>query len=80
MILFVSAGNTLEDPTVVTSFDESTEGELVRINGVHLVDPGQWTGSGPGFNVDLTDDVNNYSVRIDNDCTLLRHSSSRRHV
>ncbi|MBK8493420.1 MAG: T9SS type A sorting domain-containing protein [Saprospirales bacterium] len=70
MILFVSAGNTLEDPTVVTSFDESTEGELVRINGVHLVDPGQWTGSGPGFNVDLTDDVNNYSVRIDNDCTL----------
>lgn len=69
-ILFVSAGNALEDPTVVTVFDESIEAELVRINGVHLVDPGQWTGTGSGFNVDLTDDVNNYSIRIDNDCSL----------
>jgi plastocyanin len=74
-IILVSSGNTLEDPVVVTAFDESTEGELVRVNGVSLVDPAQWTGSGSGFNVDLTDGVNTYSIRIDNDCDLYGQSA-----
>lgn len=69
-IILVSTGNALVAPTVVTALDESTEAELVRINDVYLVDPAQWTGSGQGFNVDLTDGVNTYVMRIDNDCDL----------
>jgi len=69
-ILVQSSGNTLSDPVVVTELTEETEGELIRINGVTLVNPSQWTGSGSGFNVDLTDGTNNFSARIDNDCEL----------
>ncbi|MFZ2897855.1 MAG: plastocyanin/azurin family copper-binding protein [Saprospiraceae bacterium] len=69
-IILVSTGNALVAPTVVTALDESTEAELVRINDVYLVDPAQWTGTGAGFNVDLTDGVNTYIMRIDNDCDL----------
>lgn len=69
-ILFVSAGNTLEDPELVTELNESTEAKLVRINQVWLVSPAQWTNSGAGFNIDLTDGTNAYSMRIDNDCNI----------
>lgn len=69
-IIFVSSGNALVQPTVVTALNENTESELVRINQVSLVDPGQWTNTGSGFNVDLTDGVNTYLMRIDNDCDL----------
>ena len=69
-IMLVSTGNTLETPDVVTVLDESTESDLVRINGVELVDPGQWPGDGSGFNITITDGNNNYTVRIDNDVEL----------
>ncbi len=58
---------TVFEPSVVTNLDESTESQLVRIEGLTYVDPAQWTGMGSGFNVDLTDGVNNYVIRIDND-------------
>lgn len=74
-IILVSTGNALVAPTVVTALDESTEAELVRINDVYLVDPAQWTGTGAGFNVDLTDGVNTYIMRIDNDCDLFGTSA-----
>ncbi|MFQ5446524.1 MAG: lamin tail domain-containing protein, partial [Saprospiraceae bacterium] len=50
----VSQGNPLVEPLLTTFLDESTESELIRINNLTLVDPGQWTGSGSGFNVDVT--------------------------
>ncbi|HQU60549.1 MAG TPA: T9SS type A sorting domain-containing protein, partial [Saprospiraceae bacterium] len=50
--------------------DESTESQLVKIENLKLVDPAQWTGTGPGFNVDVTDEVNTYQMRIDNDVDL----------
>lgn len=61
---------TLKTPTDVTALDESTESDLVRITNVSLVDPAQWTNSGSGFNVDITDGTNTYTMRIDNDCDL----------
>jgi|GEM_PF-863853 len=63
----ISGSYTLPTPAVVTSLDESTESHLVRLNGVTLVDPNDWTNSGSGFNVDVTDGTNTYTVRIDAD-------------
>ncbi len=66
----VSAGNALKDPLVTTVVDESTESELIRINDLTLVDPGQWTGTGSGFNVDVTNGTQTFTMRIDNDVDL----------
>ncbi|MBK8493477.1 MAG: T9SS type A sorting domain-containing protein [Saprospirales bacterium] len=67
----VSSGNTPYTPEVVIGpMTEAHEGELLQFNNLNLVDPGQWTGSGPGFNVDVTDGVNTYQMRIDNDVDL----------
>ncbi|MCB0652964.1 MAG: lamin tail domain-containing protein [Saprospiraceae bacterium] len=69
-VWMVSAGNALFDPTIVTVLEESTESQLVKIENLTIVDPGQWTNSGSGFNVDVTDGVNTYAMRIDNDVDL----------
>ncbi|GIV30756.1 MAG: hypothetical protein KatS3mg029_0107 [Saprospiraceae bacterium] len=66
----VSTGNTLKDPLVTTVLDESTESELIRINNLTLVDPGQWTGTGSGFNVEVTNGSQTFQMRIDNDVDL----------
>jgi plastocyanin/DNA/RNA endonuclease YhcR with UshA esterase domain len=66
----VSAGATLHDPAAVTQLNESTESKLVKIFNVTLVNPTQWTGTGAGFNVDVTDGTNTYVVRIDNNVSL----------
>lgn len=67
---FVDAGNTLFDPTVVTALGEDTESQLVTLENVSIVDPGQWTNSGSGFNVDVTDGTNTYVIRIDNEVDI----------
>ena len=70
-VWMVSAGNTLKTPTVVAQLSEATESDLTRLLGVHLVDPAQWTGTGSGFNVRVTDGgTDTVTVRIDNDVNL----------
>lgn len=66
-VIFFTSNNPLKTPTVVTALDETTESDLVQINDVWLVDVAQWTGAGSGFNVDITDGVNTYAMRIDAD-------------
>lgn len=67
----VSTGNTLEEPTVVTTLGEDTESQFVTFDAFFtLVDPAQWTNSGTGFNVDITDGTNTFQMRIDNDVDL----------
>ena len=63
----VSAGNALFDPTVVTALDETTESQLVTIENLTIVDPADWSNSGSGFNVDVTDGTNTYTL-----CVLMR--------
>ncbi|MCB0546405.1 MAG: T9SS type A sorting domain-containing protein, partial [Phaeodactylibacter sp.] len=66
----ISSGNGLVNPTVVTALGEETESQLVRIENVTLADPGAWSPSGSGFNAEVTDGTNTYTVRIDNDVDL----------
>lgn len=68
-IELLSSSNPLPAPAVVTELNEDTESELLRINNLSLVNPAQWTGAGTGFNVDVSDGVNTYLMRIDNDVT-----------
>ncbi|MCH2214713.1 MAG: T9SS type A sorting domain-containing protein [Flavobacteriales bacterium] len=69
-ITLVSQGNTIPEPTVVTSLGEDTESQLVKLECVFIVDPSEWTGSGSGFNVTVSDGANQFDMRIDNDVDL----------
>src|SRR5690606_6969211 len=41
----VSTGNAIQSPVVTTVLDETNEAELVRLNGVTIVDPSDWPTS-----------------------------------
>jgi len=69
-IIFNSAGNPLEIPTVVTALDESTESELVRLEAVDIIDAAEWTNAGSGFNVRVTNNIDTFVMRIDNDVDI----------
>lgn len=69
--IIVTGTGTLPAVTTVTALDESTEGELVKLENVTVVNQADWnTGVGAGFNVDVTDGTNTYSVRIDKSADL----------
>ena len=61
---------TINAPTIVTMFDESIESQFIKLETVTLVDATQWTGAGSGFNVDVRNTTDTFTVRIDNDCDL----------
>ncbi|MEZ4936301.1 MAG: lamin tail domain-containing protein [Crocinitomicaceae bacterium] len=63
-------GYVLPAPAVVTALDESTESELVQINNVTIVNLADWNPAGAGFNADVTDGVNTYTMRIDAEVDL----------
>lgn len=68
-IVLWGSNRMISAPTVVTVLDETTESELVRINGVTMVTPSQWPASGSS-NVDLTDGTNTFTMRIDSDTDI----------
>ncbi len=69
--LLLAQNQPLVTPRVVTVLDETTESELVQINGpLTLVDATQWTNTGSGFNVDVTDGTRTYAMRIVNNTNL----------
>lgn len=61
----------LFDPTVVTTLDESTESQLIKIENLTIVDPTQWELDGFGFNVDVTDGTNTYTMRVDGETNVM---------
>lgn len=61
----ISQLNTLLAPTVVTELNEDVESELVTIENVHLVNPSQWTNTGTGFNVDVSNGTTTFQLRVD---------------
>ena len=70
-ILFISGGHPTVTPMVVsTALTEAHEGSVIQFNNVSLVTASQWTGAGSGFNVDVSNGSNTWSVRIDNDVDL----------
>lgn len=70
-ILKVSANNNLFTPTITSSLNEATESQLVKINGLSLVNQAEWSKNPLGFTVSVTDGTNTFDVRIDNDVNLV---------
>lgn len=69
--IIVTGTGTLPAVATVTALNEATEGELVKLVNVTVVDQSDWnTGVGAGFNVEVTDGTNTYSVRIDKSADL----------
>ncbi len=69
-IELLSANNALVAPSEVTALNESTESQLVKINGLTLVNPSQWTNAGSGFNVDVTNGITTFQMRVDADVNV----------
>lgn len=70
-IQLISQGNALQPDQVVTALDETTEGRLVTIENLSIVDTTEWTGSGSGFNVRFANNTDTFTIRIDADVTDL---------
>lgn len=70
-ITLVGTG-TVPSPTVVTSLDEATEGELVKLENVTIVSQSSWgTNSAGGYDVRVTTAANDtLLVRVDADTEL----------
>lgn len=62
----LSTGITLVTPKVLTNLSENDESSYVQIKNVSFADPTQWTGTGSGFNMTMTDGTNNFTVRVAN--------------
>lgn len=70
-VIFIDGGNTLKTPVNTATLGEATESDLVHITAqLAYVDIAQWLGDGSSFNVDLTDGVNTYVIRIDDNNEL----------
>ena len=70
-IALLSQGNTLPAPTIVTTLDESTEGELITFKNVYLVDTTDWPSSATSKNIDFyTTGGDTLAMRIDYDAAI----------
>lgn len=59
----VSTGATLKQPTVVTTLNESTENDLVRLNNLTIVS-GSWPSAGQSTNITVTNGAESFTMRV----------------
>ncbi len=64
----ISSANPLPTPAVVTALGESTESNLIRINGLSVVDTTSNTGS--GITIRVTNMADTFAMRIDADAPV----------
>ncbi|MGB6038006.1 MAG: T9SS type A sorting domain-containing protein, partial [Cryomorphaceae bacterium] len=69
-IVVLSQGNPIPDPLDVDQLSELTESRLVVFECATILDPADWTNSGSGFNVDVSNGTDTITIRIDNDTDL----------
>lgn len=68
----LATNRPLQQPRLVNQLDESTESDLVRLEGWQLSNPAAWPSfpSGSGFTVKIKKGSAEIDLRIDNDCDL----------
>lgn len=69
-LIVLSTGGFPIAAKTVTKFTEENEGSLIRLENVTIINPAQWTGTGSGFNVDITNGADTFIMRIDNNVDL----------
>jgi len=67
---FITSGNAINSPETVSELSETTESQIVKLKCVEIVDLSQWTNVDPGFNVEVTNGVETWEVRIDADTEM----------
>jgi DNA/RNA endonuclease YhcR with UshA esterase domain len=71
-IIALAKGSWMKSARLVKSLGENEESDLITIDSVSIVDTTAWTGSGSGFNVNITDGKNTFSMRITNTTDLYK--------
>jgi hypothetical protein len=69
-IKLVDSFQTIPNPNVVTMLGETTESELIMIEKVMLVDTTEWPAAGSDANVQITNGVDTFVMRIDKDIDI----------
>jgi len=70
-VTLLSTGNVVEPRvTTISELSEQTEGILVRINGIKMLDPTQWPAETKNGNVYITDGVDTTYIFIDKESNL----------
>ncbi|MCI4668887.1 MAG: plastocyanin/azurin family copper-binding protein [Bacteroidia bacterium] len=66
-IALISSGNSIGLPEITTTIDDSNEGNYIKLQKVYLLDTTQWTNSGSGFNVQVSNGTDTFVVRLDDE-------------
>lgn len=72
-IVVLATNRTLVPPTVITALTENDESRLIRLNNLSIINPSQWPTpgtTGSGNTVRVTNGVDSFDLRIDNDVDL----------
>jgi 2',3'-cyclic-nucleotide 2'-phosphodiesterase (5'-nucleotidase family)/plastocyanin len=69
-IVVISSGNPLPAPATVTTLDEFAESRLVRMENMTFLDASAWYNGGSSFNIDMTNGIDTFTMRIDSDMPL----------
>lgn len=70
-IELLSTNNALFSPRPVIDLNESTESDLIMLEGLTLVDPSEWgMGGSSGFNALTTNGVDTFLIRVDAESEL----------
>lgn len=70
-IKFISSGNPVKTPTIVTALSETTESDLIQFNGYTIVNPATWGVGTSGFTAKFNNGLDTIDVRVDADVTAL---------
>jgi hypothetical protein len=68
-IFYKGAGMT-SSPKIVTKLDETTEAQIITLKNVQLVDATKWVPATNGFNVEVTNGISTFTMRVDADTDL----------
>jgi hypothetical protein len=68
-IELLSQGAALMAPTVVTTLDETTESQVIKMNNLTFVTPMATFPTGSA-NIDVTDGTNTFTIRVDSDTDI----------
>ena len=72
-IVILATNRTLAAPAVITALTENDESRLIRLNNLTIINPSQWPTpgtTGSGSTVRVTNGVDSFDLRIDNDVDL----------
>lgn len=69
-IVLIQKDSILDLPIIAKQLNEETEGQLVILKDVKLLDYTRWTNTGSGFNVKVYNEDDTFAIRIDKDIDL----------